>query len=190
MLLLPTDIDQRRRERLPQLCWINRSLRRPKSLMSAAEKLRIIQDEAYFSVEEELMAHVKPGIYTLGYVKHETRSFFGSSVKAVFWFRVVDQGEHFGKLLPRYYNVKLPSNRKVKLGRNGKFVPGRNSDFLREFCRLFPSKFKRRDQIPLSAFKSVLIKGKVRTTSKDYKQRTIAEPIRYSVIAELLEVEE
>ena len=47
----------------------------------------------------------------------------------------------------------------------------------------------RRDRISLACLKTVLLRVRVRTVSKDYKQRPLPESIRYSVISDLIAVE-
>jgi len=147
--------------------------------------LHIVADCGEFSIDEDLMPLVEPGLYTARYVRHETRQFFGSAYKAVFWFQITDFGPAFEVVVPRYYNV----NKLVgKAGRGGKFVPGRNSDFMREYCRVFPSRIKRKDRIALAALKDVLVKVRVRTTVKDRRQRSLPEPLKYSVVEEIVGV--
>ena len=136
--------------------------------------------------EEDFIPFVAPGEYQLAYVSHQTYQYFARSLKVVVWFRIVSVGPHFGKVIPRYYNVK---KLKGKPGKNGLFIPGRSSDFIREYCRLFPEQLTRLDRIPLSAFQSSLIVGKVRTVKSDRKQKELPEPLKYSVIDELLRLE-
>ena len=149
-------------------------------------KLQVVDNCGEFYLDEELMPLVPPGVYTAAYVKHETRQFFGSSYKAVFWFRIVDMGSSFGVTLARYYNVKKLTG-KPSVG--GKFIPGRSSDFIREYCRLFPVRIKRLDRIALTKFKEVLIKVRVRTTTRDRRQRSLPGPLTYSVVEELVGVD-
>lgn len=133
----------------------------------------------------ELIPYVEPGEYEMVYVGHETALFFGKSPKATFWFRIVEMGDHFGKVIPRFYNVK---RFKGKPGRNGQFVPGRSSDFIREFCTLFPDPITRLDRLPITRFKNAVLTGKVRVTRKDHRQKDLPGPLAYSVIDELLGV--
>lgn len=136
--------------------------------------------------ESEFIPLIPEGVYTFAYVQHETYLYFGRAAKATFWFRVTDYSEHFGKLIPRFYNAK---RLKGKAGRNGNFVPSRSSDFIREYCNLFPEHISRLDRIPPSNFSKVSIKARVRTVTKDRKQRKLAEVLKYSVIDELIGVE-
>jgi hypothetical protein len=131
----------------------------------------------------DLLSHIPDGIYSVAYVAHETHKYFGRSCKVVFWFRIIEFGDYFGTVIPRYYNVKRLSG---KPGRNGQFVPGRSSDFLREFCKVSTAPINRLDRLPLSAFQNVQIKARVRTVSADGKQRDLAAQLHYSVIGELL----
>lgn len=148
--------------------------------------LRVVESAGTFHLEDELMPLVKPGVYSMAYDRHETRKFFGNAQKVVFWFRIVEFGDAFEKVVPRFYNVKRI---KGKPGKNGDFVPGRNSDFLREYCGLFTNPIHRLDRLSLSVYRNVIIKGRVRTTERNRRQRELPDILKYSVVEELLEVE-
>lgn len=135
---------------------------------------------------DELIPHVEDGVYTLTYVCHSTGTYFRNALKVAFWFRVVDPGQHFGKMIPRYYNVK---RFKGKKGLNGAFVPGRSSDFIREYCTLFTNPINRLDRLPMTPFLNVLIKGKTRTVTRSGNQKNLPESLYYSVIDELIGID-
>ena len=131
---------------------------------------------------------IEPGIYDLKYDGHVTWNMFGNTKapKVTFWFRIMDYGEYFNTRLPRYYNADHHIGRK---GKSGKFKAGKKSDFLREYFNVFPSNsVKRLERIPLSCFKTVIIRGRIETVTRDYKQWKRQAPLHYSVIRELEEV--
>jgi len=131
----------------------------------------------------DLLPKIPAGVYSVTYVAHETHKFFSRSNKVVFWFRIIDFGDCFNAVLPRYYNVRRLTG---KQGRSGQFVPGRSSDFIREYCKVSAAPISRLDRLPMSAFQNVAIKAHVRVVTKDGKQRDLAETLHYSVIDELL----
>lgn len=154
--------------------------------MAAAESSNVTQLPT-IPAATELLPFVPAGVYSLVYIAHETHKFFNRSCKAVFWFRITDYGEHFGKVIPRYYNVKRLVG---KPGRSGQFVPGRSSDFLREFCRVSTARIVRLDRLPLTDFQRVQIRARVRVVSQDAKQRELPDALRYSVVDELIGLEQ
>lgn len=114
----------------------------------------------------ELLPLIPAGVYSVAFVAYETHKFFSRSLKAIFWFRIVDYGEHFGKVIPRYDNVKRLVG---KPGRNGQFVPGRSSDFLREYCRISTGRITRLDRLPLTDFQKALIRVRVRVVTSCHR---------------------
>ena len=130
---------------------------------------------------------IEPGTYDVGYLYHTTENMFGNSkaTKVTVWFQVLDYGEYFGFKIPRYYNV---INHVGKKGKNGNFKVGKKSDLLREYLNVFPlSNLKRLDRIPMTPFLGTIIRARVETVTKDYKQRGRHQLLHYSVIRELLE---
>ena len=130
---------------------------------------------------------IPPGRYTLGFVDYRTAVYFQKAAKLVLTFRVLDAGEHFGTELDRFYNVQRLTTRP---GKRGGFKIGPRSDFLREYCTLFPERCaKRLDRIPITEpFGGAYVVGDVQTVAKDYAQRAIPDPVRYSKIVALLKV--
>ena len=60
---------------------------------------------------------VKPGVYDLAFLHHETaRLFGGRALKLVLWFRIITLGEYFEVVLPRYYNVLSIKGKPQKYG--------------------------------------------------------------------------
>jgi hypothetical protein len=67
---------------------------------------------------------------------------------------------------------------------------GFKSSFLRDYFRLFTSPANRLDRIPMSQFRTAMIVGRVRTVRTGSNQVQIPEQLQYSVIDELLRVEQ
>ena len=128
------------------------------------------------------IAHVPPGTYTVSCIRHETAKLFRTP-KLVIWFRIVDMGPHFGKAIPRYYNIKRAIG---KLGKHGGFQAGRSSDFVREYAAIFPDRITRLDRIAMQPFQTALIRAAVRTVTRDRSQRELATTLHYSVIERLI----
>lgn len=137
-----------------------------------------IVDDAYTLVE--------PGIYDLGFIRLETAFMFRHAPKVVLWFRIMTMGPAFCVEVPRFYNVKRIIGKPQK---GGRFKVGRRSDFVREFTNLFQIQGNRLDRIPVeSNFRNVFVSGELKTVTRDFQQRDLAEPIQYSVIKQLLKV--
>jgi hypothetical protein len=129
---------------------------------------------------------IPEGIYDLSYCDYSTCLMLGKNPKVVINFQIMDFGDQFLKIIPKYYGVKKLSGKPRK---NGGFMVGRKSKFLRDFLTLFPGQsVKRVDRIPMSRFQGVIIKGKVKTVVKGFDQRKIPEPLQYSVIEDLLKI--
>lgn len=134
----------------------------------------------------EELPQIPEKVYDLGYVGFSTWMMMGKSPKLVIRFKIVELGEHFGLILSKYYGVKRLIGKPKK---SGKYQVGRNSNFVRDYLTLFPDQpAKRLDQIPMSRFHNVIIRGSVRTVTKGYNQRLIPKPLQYSVIGELLKI--
>jgi len=143
------------------------------------------QNDAHFSVTDDLLPKIKAGVYDLAYVEHETaRMFKGNAHKLVMWFRIVTFGDHFGIVLPRYYNVEKVAKQRTK---NGGFKASPKGDFLREYCTLFPNRIGRRDRVPMSPFRNSIIRGKV-SVVKEARGKAIPPELQYSRIEQLIEV--
>ena len=110
----------------------------------------------------------------------------GKNPKLVINFQVMEYGDYFGLIIPKYYGVTRLTSKPKK---SGGFQVGRKSKFLREFLTLFPDQsVKRLDRFPMSRFQGVMIKGRVKTVTKSFNQRKIPESLQYSVIEELLKI--
>ena len=126
---------------------------------------------------------VKPGIYTLAFQRYETNSMFrGKAHKLYLYFKVMDIGPAFGVELVTYYNLQWINGKKWKCGYM--------SNFLRDYVRLFDEVPERLDRIPMTRFKERLIRARVKTVTHGANQKPIPKLLQYSVIQELIEIDE
>lgn len=139
-------------------------------------------------LDGEQPALLPPGEYQLRFDYHETAVMFGRAPKLVLWFTVITPGPFFDQArVPAFYNVRRLIGRPA---RHGRFKVGFKSSFLRDYFRLFTTPANRLDRIPMSVFKTAIIVARVRTVTTGSDQTTIPEPLRYSVVDELLRVEQ
>lgn len=142
--------------------------------------------QAIAQLEGARPALVPPGNYEVAFCGYTTCVLFGKAQKLNLQFRITTMGEHFEARLSRYYNVaRLIGRPRV----NGRFKVGFHSDFLREFVRLFgvPTRL---DRIPMSHFERRLFLARVRTVEKGGDQAIIPIGLRYSVISDLLGIQQ
>ncbi|OOG38178.1 hypothetical protein B0E51_15175 [Rhodanobacter sp. C05] len=115
----------------------------------------------------------------------QTAILWGRSQKVILHFTVCDLGPHFGVKLQRYYNAEKIVGRPCKYGR---FKLGWNHDLVREYALLLPMP-QRLDRLHLERLQSLLIVGRVETTTTTARQKRIPDALQYSVVRELLRVE-
>ena len=128
---------------------------------------------------------IDPGEYLAVLDHHETnRSAFGGKPKVYLIFRLVDPG-YIGIELYAAYNVRELSGRS---GRNGRFKLTRRQDLTLHLARIIPD--FRLDRVSLNPLKACTVKVSVRTVSKDYKQRALPTSLQYSVIDQILGIED
>lgn len=127
---------------------------------------------------------VEPGEYELIFQHHRTAFLFKKAPKLCLYFKIVTPGKFNGIQLARWYNVKRISGKPRK---GGAFTIGWHCDFLREYVTLFgvPNRI---DRISTQRFKTVVVKGRVFTVTKDSSQRGIPDKLQYSIVKELLGV--
>lgn len=125
---------------------------------------------------------IPPGEYEAAFLGFETRMMFRKATKIILWFQIVEPGRAFGAKLARYYNAKRLRN---KQGKHGAFEVGFKSEFLREYALVFNAVPPRLDRIPMTCWENKMVRVKVITVYKDGKQRSIPEPLQYSVISEI-----
>ena len=133
--------------------------------------------------DQEAKPWVSPGEYELSYLDYSTSLIFGAH-KLVVRFKVITMGDEFGKIVERWYRVKLRGRPR----KYGNFTVGSSSDCFREFCRL-NREYRRKDRISYANLTNKIVIGRVRGVTTDSKQRELPEEARYSVIEELLRIE-
>jgi len=124
---------------------------------------------------------VEPGTYQVHLTTWWTGLMFGKRPKLALTFRILTPGSAFGVELKRWYNVKQLIG---KPGVRGRFHVGRSSEFLYDYATL-GMPVERLDRFALSKLREVVLEAKVKTVTKDHKQRDIPEPLKYSVIESL-----
>ena len=95
------------------------------------------------------------------------------------WFRIVEEGESFGFVLPAYYRVKW--------GKDNNFRAGWHSYFCRDYQQCF-GRVERKDRYAMSKFESVVLKVKVVENTTDAKGQPLAPVNQYSRVERMLEV--
>ena len=130
----------------------------------------------------ETLPLIPPGMYEAYFDRWQTAALYGGkSKKLILWFALADPGV-MGIRLARYYNVTAL---KGKPGDFGHFKVGPKSHFARDYCRLIGNP-RRLDRLSVSRFQNKVFRVKVRTVTKGADQASIAECLQYSVIGELL----
>lgn len=125
---------------------------------------------------------VPPARYLLQFLHYETFLAFRGSPKLALWFAIAEPGEHFGKHVPRFYNVRAL---KAKPRRSGAFSAGRSSNLVLDLCELFPERIRRLDRLSLEPFRQHAVVGTVETVAKNSTQRELPAALAYSVIRKL-----
>lgn len=158
---------------------------RGQSVEDGATSQNVVQLVAAGELTDERPALIPPGEYRLRLTHWQTAILWGRSHKVVLHFTVCDIGPHFGAKISRYYNVeKVVGNP----SRNGRFKLRWNHDLVREYAMLLPMP-QRLDRLYLERLKSLLIVGRVATTSTNARQKRIPDALQYSVVRELLRIE-
>ena len=116
--------------------------------------------------------------YEFVYASHKYVPSFGGNSKLFMWFRITSLGEHHGKELLRFYNVRVSNKR---------YRPPRNGLMTREMRQLFGNSLKARG-LPLQQLKGSVLLGITRTVSTDSRQKKLHSINRYSVIDQLVRV--
>ena len=132
------------------------------------------------TVDSELVL-LPPGKYHLRFIDWFTVLYMRKQPKVELRFVVVEHGEHCGKRLSRWCNVKELIG---KPRRRGRFKVGRSSDLLRDYARLVGGRF-RLDRMALSTLEPLTLVGQVETVERDRQQRDIPASVRYSTIRSL-----
>jgi len=124
------------------------------------------------------------GIYRVVFVHHETAYAFRTA-KVFLWFRIIEEGPYFGRMIYAAYRArKLLS----KAGKGGRFKLASGSELFRTICRVLDVK-ARPDRISVREFQKKVLRVAVRTVKTDYRQRELPEALRYSVVEDIIERE-
>ena len=134
------------------------------------------EPELVFDLAQEPL--VPDDKYEFVYARHKYVLSFGGKPKLFMWFRITSLGEHHGKELPRFYNVRTSNKR---------YSPPRNGVLTREMRQLFGNSLKARG-LPLQQLKESVLLGITRTVNTDSRQKNLHMANRYSVIDEFLRV--
>jgi len=140
----------------------------------------ILSLSGYHSDDDLIL--IPEGEYQLSYQYHETWVWMGKAPKLSITFRIFDMGEHNNKPILAHYNLSKIIGKPRK---NGHFSAGWRSNLMWEYVQCF-GKPPRKDRISMCPFKEHLVIGKIRTVTKNHKQKKYHEALRYSVIDELL----
>ncbi|MBL6749287.1 MAG: hypothetical protein ISP90_02145 [Nevskia sp.] len=130
-----------------------------------------------FEIEKSRYVLIPPGRYELRFLNHETAVMF-MAPKLVMWFSVVNFGEYFEKIVPRFYNVRRLIG---KPGRGGRFMAKAGGEFILDYYSMFKPG-TRLDRLSFDPWRSNIIHGNVGTVTVTGRQRALPEPLQYSVI--------
>lgn len=126
---------------------------------------------------------IPDGVYQAVYSHHETSAVFRSA-KVFLHFRIVDLGPAFEKVVYRPYGAKRLEG---KPGRGGRFRLSPRSELLLMLCRVLGVR-ARPDRISPSWLKGLLVEIRTRTVTTDFRQRPLADFMRYSVVDDVIRV--
>jgi hypothetical protein len=124
------------------------------------------------------------GNYQAVLTHHETAIVFRSA-KVFLYFRIIDPGDWFGKILYRPYRVKSLAG---KPSRNGGFRVTRGGDLFDMLCRVLDIR-SRPDRVSVAPLRGKVLKIRVRTVIVDHQQRPLRDWMRYTVVADVLRME-
>lgn len=138
---------------------------------------------------------VPDGFYIAVYLRHvciELRE-FNNAPRVFVHLRLIDPGEHYGKVLYRAYPVRAVRRTSGKPGapiHNGKFTLSRRSDLMKMLCRVLYQDLKTRpDRVSLRELKNHVLRIRTRTVKKDGRQRDLPPALHYSVVDDIIEKE-
>ncbi|MEC8833354.1 MAG: hypothetical protein VYC07_01525 [Pseudomonadota bacterium] len=140
------------------------------------------------SVSGELIddGAIPEGEYTLKYVSYETCMAF-TVPRVIVHMEVCDFGPHLGHRLDRWYRVASLRGDPKKFGN---FALRIRSDLFRELTNLGLITSGRKGRISPSVLKNKIVIGRVETVTHDRHQKPLAKGAQYSVIRELIRIEQ
>ena len=138
-----------------------------------------------FKMENDLPPLVPEKRYEVTMKAYRTALMFaGVAPKLVMDFVILTPGDHYGVVLPKYYNV---SHIKGRPAENGEFKVGRKSDFARDFFSLFTVNHRKPDGFRMDLFEGATLLAKVETVVWA-RNRSIPTNLQYSKVARLIKV--
>jgi hypothetical protein len=103
--------------------------------------------------------------------------------KAILLFTIVDSGDHFETVVPRFYAVK---RHKGKVGLKAGFVSKARGAFASDYYTMRPDAPRlRNDQIPMTKLLDKVFMITVGDVSNDSKQKEHIDKLKYSVVREI-----
>ena len=138
--------------------------------------LKLVEAPVPGGIELDQSFAIPDGLYRLAFHRYQVVSRFNRGSLEL-WFRVMNFGPHFEKLLCRYYKVSRAGKRSFKASRHSAFV--------REFIAVFGKRPPAGVRAAEWFRQDVYVEGLVGTVTKGYDQKAIPEGARYSVIREL-----
>ena len=143
------------------------------------------QEIGFATLDAERPTLVPPGDYKLRFSHYETKVIF-KKPKLFVWFTIATFGEHFGK---RVSAVLRTAQADGQIGKEStlrcrleKRFPARVHEAVRLAARL--------DRIAMTHFEQAEIIGRIRTVRQGSQQRAIPDALQYSVVDELLRLDE
>jgi len=154
--------------------------------MNAPLKLAVLTDTASLSEECEVdygraCPTIPEGIYRAAFSHHET-AFVFKTPKVFLWFRIIDPGPCFDRLVYGAYRAR---GLKGKPGKNGGFKLSAGGRLFKTICRILQIK-RRPDRLSLRDLRHRILRVQIGTVTKDYQQQDLPEVCRYSVVKELV----
>lgn len=136
-------------------------------------------DPEFFIDTKYLPPKIPEGVYEGVFVRHEMAVVF-KCPKIFLYFRITELGPYHGVELFRAYRL----NDHSRPGKSPKLILKPRSELLRMIQHVSGEKV-RRDRASLSVLRGKILRLKVRTVNKDYRQRNLPEFDQYSVIEEI-----
>jgi len=120
---------------------------------------------------------VPDGKYEAQCFKHDSRFVFGKTRKVFLHFKILELGEHFGKMIFQAYN--MPYDRKIKVG----------SKYYKTWCMVNEwRKPSRNAKMSPKLFLNRIYRIKTRTVKPKHDGKQMPENFWYSVVDKILEV--
>ena len=145
----------------------------PQGVLMARDK----GDEIVFDSPPPL---VPEGLYELKFTGHEYARMFRNNTKLIMNFRVTTFGAYFEVKLQRFYNIK-------KQTRSYRATSG--MDFTREMRNCFNDAVLKKG-MPFNLLRDRVILASVRTVTQTSRQKSLGDRNRYSVVGEILGIQE